>query len=715
MTRRLLIILFLLIAVSSVQATSYLKLWVNDAESNTLVQGDYFVWEFDVAVPGGSAMFQIYLDLDQNQVVSEGDLLLEQFLQMDGETGEDGPGDSSAVADGLVYSELGPFGFAPGDYILRAIDQHDQSQASAALHIDPLPSPGAVISGKVIKEDKTAPDNALANIMVGASVEDGYLGYWSGLTDENGDYSINLPAAGFNEYWEISIFFERQTEGYLPPDGQSVLVDNAVINDIDFYFGLPEAWVCGRVLDEFSQQLVAINDYGYLYNTSFDDGVSFSINDGLFSVPAIFDDEQNSAQFELSIWGEMGLIPDYLIPNTWNDDRYHFVVNKGDSLEKNIYVVPTDTSIYVEITISGDSPGQAFNVQIFNEDVGSTRGNTNTDGFGKFKVRSGYTYDISLNTDPEWGTPLPDGYILEEGNYQMGAPGDTVRYHLIPASNYISGALSFEEGDPVEYFDFNSTRIAIHDHNWTSFYQASIGPDFNYWQGVPEGTYTVYFEDWSGNYLALPAQYDNIVVENDTIENVNFVLNYANADITVKLKGAPSDALNYWMGIHTEGEWPNIYQTGNNAEADTTFYFRVCDGQWRIYAPHFGSEYLVSPSEHQVSVPPEGGNYYFEFQYTLQTSIGEKAVIPETFYVKQNYPNPFNPQTTIEFGMAERGHVEVTVFDLTGKVVQTLISGEVNAGVHKVEWNGSGYASGLYFYQVKTKNQNMIRRMVLIK
>ena len=660
-------------------------------------------------------MFQIYLDLDQNQVVSEADLLLEQFLQIDGETGSDGPGDSSAVADGLVYTELGPFGFAPGDYILRAIDQHDQSQASASLHIDPLPSPGAVISGKVIKEDKTAPDNALANIMVGASVEEGYLGYWSGLTDENGDYSINLPAAGLNAYWGISIFFERQTEGYLPPDDHSVLVDNAVISDIDFYLRLPETWVYGRVLDEFSQQLVPVNDYGYLYNTYLGDGVDFNIYDGLYRVPAIFGEGQTSAEFELNIWGEMGLIPDYLIPNTWNDDRYRFIVNKGDSLEKNIYVVPTDTSLYVEITLNGDSPGQAFNVQISNDVVGSTRGNTDMDGFGKFKVRSGYTYYIFLNTDPEWGTPLPDGYILQEGLNQMGAPGDTIRYHLIPASNFISGSISFEEGDPQEYFDFNSAQIAIHNQDWTSYYQASIGPDFNYWQGVPEGIYYVHFEDRSGNYLALPAQYDNIVVQNDTIENVNFVLNYANADITVKLKDAPSEALNYWMHIQTEGEWPNIYQRGANAKSDTTFYFRVCDGQWNIYAPQFGGEYLVSPVMYQVDVPQEGGNYYFEFQYTLQTGIVEKPFIPETFYVKQNYPNPFNPQTTIEFGMAERGHVEVSVFDLTGKVVETLVNGEVNAGVHKVEWNGSGYASGLYFYQVKTKNQNMIRRMVLIK
>ncbi|MGD9897780.1 MAG: T9SS type A sorting domain-containing protein, partial [Calditrichaceae bacterium] len=93
----------------------------------------------------------------------------------------------------------------------------------------------------------------------------------------------------------------------------------------------------------------------------------------------------------------------------------------------------------------------------------------------------------------------------------------------------------------------------------------------------------------------------------------------------------------------------------------------------------------------------------------------DNQIIPETFYVGQNYPNPFNPETTIEFGTAGRGHVEITVFDITGKLVATLLDNEVTAGTHQVKWNASGFASGLYFYKVKTSDRMITKKLILMK
>ncbi len=715
MKRLLQSLMIVVLAVSLTHATTYLKFWVNGVEAQSMIQGELYAWEFDVSVPGGGADFYLYLDLDQNQLLSEGDLLLDQFIMQDGMVGNDGPGDSSAVNDGLVYAEFGPFGFAPTDYIMKVIDRNDQSSATASFHIDPLAEPAAVISGTLTKEDKTAPDNALANIMIGAQVENGYLGFWSGLTDENGDYTINIPAEGFNESWDISIFFDRQTTGYIQPERQLVLVNNVAINNVDIFLQVPEAVVYGKVLDEFSHQQVFINDGGGLRNSFTGNEADFYISQGEYSVPAIFGPGQTSAAFELYVWGEGGLIPDYLIPDTWNDDRLRFTVNKGDSLEKNIYVVPTDTSVYVQITKDGGSPDQAFFIQASNEVVGSMRGLTATGGFGDLKVRSGYTYYISINTDPDWGTPLPDGYIIEGEASKSGSPGDTVRINLISATNALAGSVSFDEGDPTEYLDFNSAHISIYDNSWTPVYQTLIAPDYSYWQGTADGTYSLSFEDWDGNYLGFPARYENVSVNSDTVENLNFVLNYRNSNITVKLINAPAEALTYWFNIQTDGQYPNVYETGANAAEDTTFNFKVCDGVWKIYAPYFGGDYEVTPAEYSVTVTEEPGNFYYEFEYKLRTGITGTQIIPETFYVGQNYPNPFNPETTIEFGMAGRGHVELSVYDITGKLVATLLDSEVAAGTHKVKWNASGFASGLYFYKVKTSDRMITKKLILMK
>ncbi|MGD9900041.1 MAG: hypothetical protein AB7T22_13030, partial [Calditrichaceae bacterium] len=664
MKRMLQSLMIVMIAVTISQATTYLKFWVNGVEAQSMVQGELYAWEFDVSVPGGVADFYLYLDLDQNQQLSENDLLLDQFLMQDGMVGNDGPGDSSAVNDGLVYAAFGPFGFAPTDYMMQVIDRNDQSSATAAFHIDPLAEPASVISGTLTKENITAPDNALANIMIGAEIQEGYLGFWSGLTDENGDYTINIPSDGFNETWDVSIFFERQTGGYIQPEDHLVLVNNIAMNNVDFYLQLPEAVVYGKVLDEFSHQQVFINDGGGLRNTTTGYEADFYISQGEYSVPAVFGPEQTSATFELYVWGEGGLIPDYLIPNTWNDDNYRFTVTKGDSMEKNIYVVPTDASVFVKITKDGGSPDQVFYIQASNDVVGFMRGYSESTGLGELRVRSQYDYNISINADSDWGTPLPDGYVIEGATMKLGSPGDTVRFNLISATNAIAGSVSFDEGDPTEYLDINSAFINIYNDSWTTVYHSFIKPDYTYRQGTADGTYSVSFEDNHGDYLGIPARYENVSVNSDTVENLNFILNYRNSNITVKLINAPAEALNYWHSIQTDGRYPNIYQTGANAGVDTTFNFRVCDGLWLIYPPYFGEQYEVSPAEYSVTVTEEPGNFYYEFEYTLTTGITDNQIIPETFYVGQNYPNPFNPETTIEFGTAGRGHVEITVFDI---------------------------------------------------
>jgi hypothetical protein len=86
----------------------------------------------------------------------------------------------------------------------------------------------------------------------------------------------------------------------------------------------------------------------------------------------------------------------------------------------------------------------------------------------------------------------------------------------------------------------------------------------------------------------------------------------------------------------------------------------------------------------------------------------------------QNFPNPFNPRTKIAFRLAAAGAAELSVFDVQGRLVKTLHSGELAAGQHEVVWNGdteagAAAASGLYFYTLKTADESRTRRMVLLK
>ena len=78
------------------------------------------------------------------------------------------------------------------------------------------------------------------------------------------------------------------------------------------------------------------------------------------------------------------------------------------------------------------------------------------------------------------------------------------------------------------------------------------------------------------------------------------------------------------------------------------------------------------------------------------------GMLPKAYSLEQNYPNPFNPSTTIRFALATRSRVKLSVYNLLGQVVATLVDEEIPAGVHEVPWNAVG-SSGVYFYRLEAE------------
>ncbi|MCP9290311.1 lamin tail domain-containing protein [Gracilimonas sediminicola] len=106
------------------------------------------------------------------------------------------------------------------------------------------------------------------------------------------------------------------------------------------------------------------------------------------------------------------------------------------------------------------------------------------------------------------------------------------------------------------------------------------------------------------------------------------------------------------------------------------------------------------------------------FSITLKTSTTtstEKADEPQTFALKQNYPNPFNPNTTIEYSVSKSATVTLTVYNVMGQQVATLVNETKPVGTYRVSWNAADMASGIYHYRLQAGNQVMIHQMTLIK
>ncbi len=89
--------------------------------------------------------------------------------------------------------------------------------------------------------------------------------------------------------------------------------------------------------------------------------------------------------------------------------------------------------------------------------------------------------------------------------------------------------------------------------------------------------------------------------------------------------------------------------------------------------------------------------------------------IPSSFELKQNYPNPFNPSTLIQYGLPERSFVEISVYNILGNKIASLVNSTQDAGMHSIRFDGSRLPSGIYIYSLKTGNGIIARKMLLIK
>lgn len=132
--------------------------------------------------------------------------------------------------------------------------------------------------------------------------------------------------------------------------------------------------------------------------------------------------------------------------------------------------------------------------------------------------------------------------------------------------------------------------------------------------------------------------------------------------------------------------------------------------------PNHSLLYIYSDGEggHSRAVP--------EFQGITVAlgGVGASGTLPTEFAVNQNYPNPFNPSTEIAFSLPASSKVQISIYNLLGQSVRTLVDEQMPAGNHTVTWDGrnsSGgtVASGVYFYRVATQFGAETKKMLMLK
>ncbi len=153
-------------------------------------------------------------------------------------------------------------------------------------------------------------------------------------------------------------------------------------------------------------------------------------------------------------------------------------------------------------------------------------------------------------------------------------------------------------------------------------------------------------------------------------------------------------------------------------------------GRFWVLDPIDGTKGFLRGDQYAVALALVVGNdmndMYASAQRALQryhsvTSVEDYySSLPETFVLHQNYPNPFNPSTTIAFDLPRAMTVELTVINVLGQEVTTLLDETMSAGTQSVTWDGidkSGrpVASGMYFYRLKTDSDVQTKKMLMLK
>ncbi len=99
----------------------------------------------------------------------------------------------------------------------------------------------------------------------------------------------------------------------------------------------------------------------------------------------------------------------------------------------------------------------------------------------------------------------------------------------------------------------------------------------------------------------------------------------------------------------------------------------------------------------------------------LEKNIIIKTNSIEDFKLSQNYPNPFNPSTVISYSVPKAGSVNISIYNAAGMLVKELVNGYNETGQHKVSFNGSSLASGVYYYIMVSGSYTETRKMILVK
>lgn len=224
--------------------------------------------------------------------------------------------------------------------------------------------------------------------------------------------------------------------------------------------------------------------------------------------------------------------------------------------------------------------------------------------------------------------------------------------------------------------------------------------------------------DLSGLFFGRGLQF--VFPANTTIDPASFIVLASNADVFESRYGFRPFG-QYVGRLDNNGETLALVQ----AHGDTLIKIRYEDdypwpnsadgGGYSMTAKHLNPYLDQNAGDTWIASSVVHGTPGANDRVATDVQTNNAQIPTNHFELFQNYPNPFNATTTIQFSLGTAGHVDLSIYNVLGQRVANLLSGQMDKGVHRVIWNASPYAGGVYFYRLRANELSQIKKLILVK
>ncbi len=405
-------------------------------------------------------------------------------------------------------------------------------------------------------------------------------------------------------------------------------------------------------------------------------------------------------------------------PSISTDGSGNFIITWQDERNGNY-------DIYAQ-RYSSDGIAQGSNFKV-NDDIGIGNQNNpsiSTDGSGNFIIawwdeRNGNT-DIYTQRYTSDGTTIVSNFKVNDD--QVSA------YQFLPSIS-TDGSGNFiivwqdsrdDINNDIYAQRYSSNGIAIGSNFKVNNDQGSAGQFSPSISVDDHGNFIITWEDYrndDGDIYAQQYSSDGTALEN------NFKVN---DDQSTAGQGGPS------ISADGNGDFIITWHDGRNGNEDIYAQRYANDGtalgaNFRVTNTGDGSQNnpKVEVWNNQIYntwVDNRAGGTGFDiwanvldWDNPVKINDNEYYQIPSAFVLHQNYPNPFNPKTMINYQLPMTSEVQLSIFNLLGQKVATLVDKNQNAGTYQVEWDANTFASGVYYYRLDTGDFTNVKKMILIR